>query len=320
MKKIKELIKNNSIIYEYYQHYKRLKLIERIEKMKTLSIEEKKKNIEVLYKQKIGHSISWNNPKTYTEKMQVEKLYNYKEIKTVLSDKYRVREWIKEKIGDKYLVPLLGVWDSFEEIDFDNLPNRFVLKTNHGSGSVLIVKDKSKLNYKKVKRLFDDWMKIDFAYTNGFEMQYSNIERKIIAEEYLETEQRELQDYKFLCFDGNPVFCWVDIGRFSKHTRTVFDLKWNLQPWTQAEYGISKEKIERPKNFDEMINISKKLCKGFSQVRVDLYNIEGKIYFGEMTFTNGSGFDKIIPEKYDIVLGNLWKNMIGEKNETTEFI
>ncbi len=239
--------------------------------------------------------------------MQWSKFYDTTPIKTTLSDKYLVREWVAEKIGAEYLIPLLGVWDRFSEIDFDALPDRFVLKTNHGSGSVIIVKDKSRFDKADAGRCFDDWINIDYGYATGYELQYSGIKRKIIAEKYVETELGELQDYKFLCFDGKPYFCWVDLGRFGKHTRNVYDLDWKLQLWNQYTYGNSAAPIPKPKNSEKMIEIATVLCQGFSHVRVDLYNIEGKIYFGEMTFTNGCGFDRIIPDKYDFMLGELWK-------------
>ena len=239
--------------------------------------------------------------------MQWEKIYDKNPIKTTLTDKYAVREWVEGKIGKDYLIPLIGVWDSFDNIDFDLLPKQFVLKTNHGTGTNLIVKDKYKINMRRAKRMFDDWMKTDYAFTNSLQLHYRDIKRKIIAEKYLETNLGELQDYKFLCFDGKPCFCWVDLGRYSKHTRTVFDMNWKLQPWTQASYGIANYDIPMPKNFDMMIDIANILSKGFSHVRVDLYNIDGKIYFGEMTFTNGSGLDPIIPKEYDKVLGDYWK-------------
>ena len=145
---------------------------------------------------------------------------------------------------------------------------------------------------------------MDFAYTNLFEMHYSQIDRKIIVEQYIESEKGELQDYKFLCFGGAPKFCWVDLGRYTKHTRTVFDMNWQKQPWTQSKTTV--DNIPKPKNFEKMIEIAAKLSEGFAQVRVDLYNVDGKIYFGEMTFTNGSGFDRIIPAEYDKALGDLW--------------
>ncbi len=293
-------------LYDYYCQLLHLIKIFKIKRLKKKNTKQRRQIISKMYFERIGHTIDWEKLQTYTEKMQWEKLNNLNPLKTTLSDKYLVREWVINKIGSEYLIPLLGVWNSFNEINFNTLPDQFVLKTNHGSGTNLIIKNKNEINLKKSKQMFDNWMEIDFAYTTGFELHYSNIKRKIIAEKYLETNLGELQDYKFICFDSKPYYCWVDLGRFGKHTRTVFDLNWNLQPWTQASYGIYKNKINKPEKFDKMIELVTILCQGFSQVRVDLYNVEGRIYFGEMTFTNGSGFDQIVPEEYDLMLGNLW--------------
>ncbi|EGG89633.1 hypothetical protein HMPREF0491_00763 [Lachnospiraceae oral taxon 107 str. F0167] len=294
-------------LYDYYQHMKRMKVLANAKRLESLPEEKYNDLIEKEYLKVFGNILDWNNLRTYTEKMQWEKIYDKNPIKTTLTDKYAVREWVEGKIGKDYLIPLIGVWDSFDNIDFDLLPKQFVLKTNHGTGTNLIVKDKYKINMRRAKRMFDDWMKTDYAFTNSLQLHYRDIKRKIIAEKYLETNLGELQDYKFLCFDGKPCFCWVDLGRYSKHTRTVFDMNWKLQPWTQASYGIANYDIPMPKNFDMMIDIANILSKGFSHVRVDLYNIDGKIYFGEMTFTNGSGLDPIIPKEYDKVLGDYWK-------------
>ena len=275
-------------------------------RMKKLPIDKQKELLSSMYAEKIGHPLDWNNLRTYTEKMQWEKIENKDPRKTMLADKHAVRNWVANLVGEDYLIPELGVWSKFDDIDFDKLPNQFVLKTNHGTGTNYIVKDKSKMNIKEARKKFNDWMKMDFGYFNGFETHYSNIVPQIMAEEYLETEYGELQDYKFLCFNGEPYYCWVDLGRYSKHTRNVYDLEWNLQPWNQATYGVYKEPIPKPLNYDKMIDLVRILCKDFAQVRVDLYNVAGKIYFGEMTFTNGRGFDRIIPEEYDLILGDLW--------------
>ena len=154
--------------------------------------------------------------------------------------------------------------------------------------------------------MFKDWLSTDFGY-KSLELHYSGIAPKIIAEEYIETEYGELQDYKFLCFGGKPYFCWVDMGRYSNHTRNVYDLNWELQPWNQEAYAHYEKPIPRPENFEKMIEIATILSQGFSHVRVDLYNVNGKIYFGEMTFTNGGGFDRILPTEYDRKLGDLWQ-------------
>lgn len=292
--------------YNYYLHVKRRRKIKYIEKIKQKPFEDYQKILSDLYKKKIGHELDWNNLTTYTEKMQWEKIFNKNPMKSKLSDKYEVREWVSSKIGKQYLIPLLGCWDNFEDIDFSELPNQFVLKTNHGSGTNFIVKDKSKINIKMARKLFKDWMETDYGYNTGFELHYSDIKPKIIAEKYMESEMGELQDYKFLCFNGKAHYCWVDMGRYTNHTRNVYDLDWNLQPWNQASYGVYPKPIQRPKNFEKMIELTNILCKEFSHVRVDFYNIDGKIYFGEMTFTNGSGFDPIIPNEYDKILGDLW--------------
>lgn len=293
-------------LYDIYAHQKRKANIRRIEKIKKMPFEKQLLILEDMYEKRIGHKFDWNNLRTYTEKMQWEKVYHKDPLKVKLADKYAVRDWVAEKIGDRYLIPLLGVYKSFDEIDFSKLPNQFVMKTNHGSGTNYIVKDKSQFNEKRARVIFNDWMATDYAYNTGFELHYSEIERRIIIEKYLETPQNELQDYKFLCFDGEPKFCWVDMGRYSNHTRNVYDLQWQLQPWNQERYGIYKDPIPCPPNFDKMIEIARKLSKGFAHVRVDLYNVEGEIYFGEMTFTNGSGLDRIIPEEYDRKLGDMW--------------
>lgn len=294
-------------LYDVYEHLKRKNNIKRIEEIKRLPFEKQLLILEDMYEKRIGHKLDWNNLQTYTEKMQWEKVYHQDLLKVKLADKYAVRDWVADKIGDQYLIPLLGVYKSFDEIDFSKLPNQFVIKTNHGSGTNYIVKDKKSFNKKRARLMFKDWMATDYAYNTGFELHYSKIERRIIIEKYLVTPQNELQDYKFLCFDGEPKFCWVDMGRYSNHTRNVYNLEWQLQPWNQECYGIYKEPIPCPTNFDKMIDVAQMLSKGFAHVRVDLCNVEGNIYFGEMTFTNGSGLDRIIPEEYDKILGDMWK-------------
>ncbi len=294
-------------LYDYYAHLKRKKRIRQIERIKKMPFNKQLSTLENLYEKRIGHPLDWNNLKTYTEKMQWEKVYNDDPRKVQLANKYAVRQWVADKIGEQYLIPLLGVYDSFDEIDFSVLPDQFVMKTNHGSGTNYIVKDKSQLDLKRAKQMFDDWMATDYAYNTGLELHYSKIKRRIIIEKYLETTQKELQDYKFLCFDGEPHFCWVDMGRYSTHTRNVYDLEWKLQPWNQERYGVYKDPIPCPPNFEKMVEIARVLSTGFAHVRVDLYNVDGTIYFGEMTFTNGSGLDRIIPEEYDRKLGDLWK-------------
>lgn len=259
-----------------------------------------------MYKRATGKRLDLKNPTTYREKMQWAKLYDSTEIKTRLSDKILVRDWVKQKVGEKYLVPIYGVWDSFDDIDFDKLPEAFVLKANHGSRMNLIVKDKSGLNLANAKELTEQWLATNYAYRFGMELHYKDILPRLYAEKLLEAKNGELPDYKFLCFNGKPCYCWVDIDRFTDHCRNIYDMQWNLQPWSQG-YKTSDKIIEKPKGFDKMVEIASKLCEDFSHVRVDLYDINGDVYFGEMTFTNGSGYEKVLPEKYDRLLGEMWK-------------
>lgn len=143
-------------------------------------------------------------------------------------------------------------------------------------------------------------------------MQYKDIKPKIIAEKFINDKNNHLNDYKFLCFDGKVYYCWVDMDRYSNHTRNVYDVNWQLQPWNQNTFENAEFDIQKPKNYEEMIIIAEKLSRGFSHVRVDLYNVDGKIYFGEMTFTSGNGFSLIYPEEYNLMLGSLWNLPIQE--------
>lgn len=284
------------------------------------SINEKNysKILSKIYKNQMREELDWSNIRTYNEKMQWAKLYDKNPLKTTLTDKYLVREWVSSKIGDNYLVPLLGVWDTFEEINFEKLPDKFVLKTNNGSGTNIIVSDKRKFNKLEAKKKIDKWLKTNFAFVTGFEMHYKEIKSKVIAEEYLEDKNGDLKDYKFFCFDGVVYYCWIDSQRFNDHRRNVYNLEWELQEWTQHNYKNTDLEVSKPDNFESMVNIAKDLCQGFPHVRIDLYNVNGKIYFGEMTFTSGSGFEKIHPYKYNLMLGELWKLPIDNNQENRE--
>lgn len=294
-------------LYILWQHYHRVKEIKRVNELKNRPESEYPELIKARYEEVTGKKLDWNNLVTYREKMQWAKAYDSTLEKARLADKYLVREWISEKIGEEYLIPLLGVWDRAEQIDFDLLPDKFVLKTNHSSGFNIIVKDKKNLNIKSVRSKLNDWLDIDFAFYNGFELHYAMINRKIIAEEYVENQDGELPDYKFMCFNGKPYYCYVDVGRFGNHIQYVMDMDWKLQPWNDGYFGEKKETPIKPERFDDMKKMAETLCEGYSHVRVDFYYVNGKIYFGEMTFTNGCGYDPILPEEYDIKLGELWK-------------
>ena len=182
--------------------------------------------LKLRYKASTGEDLNLDNPKTFNEKIQWLKLYDSTPLKTRLADKYLVRDWIKEKIGEEYLVPLIGVWDKFDDIDFDALPKQFALKCNHSSGMNIIVTDKSKMNFAETKEKFDKWLKTNYAFVGGLELHYKNIPPKIIAEKYLKSDGG-LIDYRFYCMNGKPVQCWVD--KFSgtpDHVREIFDMNW----------------------------------------------------------------------------------------------
>ena len=272
----------------------------------TLDEDQYPKYLAKYYKKATGENLDWNHLNTYTEKMQWSKLYDKNPLKTTLSDKYAVRDWIEGKIGSEYLIPLLGVWNNFDEIDFSKLPTQFVLKTNHASGTNIIVHDKEKLDLDEAEKFFEKALKKNQTFSFGFQLHYDDIEPKIIAEELIQDSEGQLNDYKFICFDGEVHYCWVDVGRNTNHKRNVYDLDWNLQDWNQHTYANTDMELPRPKNYDLMIDLAKELCQGFSHVRVDLYNVDGKIYFGEMTFTNGSGFELIHPHSANLHLGSLW--------------
>lgn len=258
----------------------------------------------------LGISLDFNNVKRYTEKIQLRKLYHNK-MHSKLSDKYEVRKWVSNKVGDKYLIPLVGVWNNFDEIDFDKLPDSFVMKTNNASGTNVIISDKNKINIRLLKSKFDYWIKMQYWYYMGYEMHYQNIKPKIIAEKFIKAADGtdDLNDYKFLCFDGKVEYIWVDSGRYHNHKRATFDRDWNVMPFNQNE-KFSKNKNmyipTKPENFEEMLSVAETLAEGFDHVRVDLYNNGGKIYFGEMTFTNGCGYIRFVPDKYDFILGEKW--------------
>ncbi len=260
------------------------------------------KEINERYKNTFGRDINWENPKTYNEKLNIMKIYGATELKAKLTDKFLVRDWIKEKIGEEYLIPLIGVYDTFNDIDFEKLPERFVMKCNHDSGSVVICNNKNELNLKKLRKKYAYYLKRNFAGLS-YEMHYKDIKPKIIIEKYMGDD---IRDYKFLCFDGNAYYCRVDFDRFGNHTRNIYDLDWKLQDFNKGNYKNYEKEIMPPKHFEEMKNLVSKLCQGFDQVRVDLYEVDDRVYFGEMTFTNGEGFEIFVPDEYDYKIGEKW--------------
>lgn len=301
---MKEFIKKN--LYDIYYLYARRKQNKLNNHYESISPQEIKDLTAEKYTEIFNKPLDWNNLNTYTEKMQYMKIFGVNDLMSKLTDKLAVRDWVSEKIGSEYLIPLLGQWSNFNEINFDELPDKFVLKTNNASGTNLIVKNKNSLDIKKINKQFKLWLNKKQSYSFGFQMQYKNIKPMILAEAYLEDESNELRDYKFLCFNGMVEYCWIDESRYSNHKRNTYDRDWNIQPWNQLDYGNTDYDIDKTINFEKMVEVAEILSKDFAHVRVDLYNVNGVIYFGEMTFTNGSGFEPIFPAQYDSELGKLW--------------
>ncbi|MBQ3022817.1 MAG: glycosyl transferase [Clostridia bacterium] len=255
----------------------------------------------------MGKKLNLENPKVYTEKLQWLKIHNRKEEYTTMVDKFAVREYIAEKLGEEYLIPLLGVWDSPDDIDFDTLPDRFVLKCNHNSGTgMCICKDKSKLDFDKVRKELKKGINEDYFIISR-EWPYKNVKRRIIAEQYMEDKDGQFVDYKFYCFGGNIHSVMACIDRASGNPRFYyFDREWNLlrinKHGLEAPEGYS---VPKPECIDEMFEIAAKLSKDMPFVRIDLYQLEGKIYFGEITFFSSSGFAPTFPEETDKLFGSM---------------
>lgn len=263
------------------------------------------------YFRKTEKTLNLHNPKTYNEIIQWTKLYDIDDKKVKLVDKYQVREWIEKTIGKKYLIPLLGVWSNVEQIDFQKLPKKFVLKCNHGCGYNIIVTDKTQVNQEECRKKLNAWLHEDFAFKNGFELQYSKIPKCIIAEEYIENNNEDLYDYKVFCFNGKAKYIMFLSNRKQGLKMQFYDLEWNLQPFVYS-YEKNNELIKKPDNLQELIECAEKLAKDFIQVRVDFYRLnDGSWKFGEMTFTSASGIAKWEPEEYDRILGDMIK--ISEK-------
>lgn len=279
------------------------------------STSQKEKYIKKQFKKKLGYEIDFNKePETFNQKIQFRKLYDNNPLYSICADKYRVREYVKEKIGEEYLIPLYLVTDKLTEEQWDKLPNSFVAKANHNSGPVQIVKDKNKVDKKKIIKELNNQLKIDYGIVS-MEKFYSNIPRKIIVEKLLIDKTRTiLQDIKINCFKEKDKY-FLDLCSREKIEGKVlsvlYDQNWKNLKVTGGNLDIKE--YRKPENLDEILKISKKLSENFKYVRVDLYNIEEKIYFGELTFCENSGFEKFTDRLWDYKFGSYWKNFKWEK-------
>lgn len=266
-------------------------------------------DIEVInkwYKKHAGCLPNLENPKKFSEKQQWYKLNDRKPLQEKCADKYEVREYIKSCGYGSLLNEIYGIYEKVEDIDIDKLPKQVVLKATHGSGFNLIVKDKDNVNWKMWKRIMKSWLNQDI-YWSGREWVYKNLKRRIVVEKYLEDETGELRDYKFFCFNGEPRFMQLEVGRFGKNkTRNFYDMEWKLMPFGKELPHNPDLHVEKPYAFEEMKRIAKELSKPFTFVRVDLYQVGGKVYFGELTFFPAGGAPDFVPKEYDEVVGNMW--------------
>lgn len=269
------------------------------------SILDDKEYLKGQFKYRFGYDLDFDNPKTYNEKINVDKLGNRDPFKTRLADKYLVKEWVKEKIGEKHVTKLYGVWDDANDIDFNVLPSSFALKVNNASDRNIIVKDKNCIDQDQVRKQLNEWMRINFAYY-GRELQYKGIVPKVLCEEYLEGLADNVYDYNVFCFHGEPEYIWCIKGSHKPDCQASFyNKQWEMQPFS---YGYPKDNVlaPKPEKLDEMLELTRVLCKDFPHVRVDWYIMpDGRVLFGEMTFSTWSGFQHFVPEEYDAYFGSL---------------
>lgn len=263
------------------------------------------RELEAWYNDRTGSNMNIAEPKTFNEKIQWLKIHDATMLKSHLSDKYLAKEYIRSLLGEEYIIKTLGVFDRFEDIDFDTLPDKFVIKSTHGSGQVAIVKDKSALDKEKLRQRTQRWLSTNYAFNCGFEVHYYNMIPRLIVEEFMEGINDDLYDYKFMCINGKVEFIWVDTDRFTDHRRNLYDSEWNLLP-ERLLWENSDKEIPKPCELEKLIKLSERLSRGFALVRCDFYILpDGGIKFGELTFTSASGIDKWIPDEADVKYGEM---------------
>lgn len=256
------------------------------------------------YKLRTGKILDLDNPVYYNEKIQWIKLYYRDPILKKLVDKYSVRDYVKEKIGEKYLIPIYGVYNSVEEIDFQLIPDQFVMKLTNGSGFNYICTNKTSQEIKKIKSRFKKWLETDF-YTFGREWAYKDVRNRIICEKLLDDNSKTgLKDYKVFCFNGQPKVIQVDYNRFSNHKRNLYTTNWEYMNVSIKYDTDPNQKIDKPACLEEMLNCARLLSKGFPHVRVDFYYLDDRIYFGELTFYHGAGYVNFKPDEFEKQMGD----------------
>lgn len=260
--------------------------------------------IKLLFKVEMGYVPDLENPRTINEKLQWIKIYDHNPLYTKMVDKIAVKDYVKEKIGGEHIIRTLGIWDSYDDIDFETLPEKFVLKCNHDSGGLVIVKDKEKMDRKMARKTISSSLRINY-YKKYREWPYKDIKAQVFAEEYLDAGKDGLTDYKFFCFNGEPKF--INVSRF-EHTDeeeiSFYSLDWKPTPFQRSDHKVLSIDPPRPAHLDEMISISRKLSEGIPFLRVDLYEFKDRILFGELTLFPTAGMAKYGPEGWSETLGS----------------
>lgn len=259
--------------------------------------------LNLYYKAIFGEDLNLKNPITFNEKLQWLKLYDRRSEYTIMADKYAVKQYVADKIGSEYIIPTLGVWNHFDDIDFEKLPNQFVLKCTHDSGGLVICRDKSKLDLKAARKKIETCLKRNYFW-QAREWPYKHIKPQVLAEMYMEDEsEKELKDYKVFNFLGEPKLIQVDFDRFVGHKRNLYTPTWKL---INAEIGYPSDKtheIARPEKLEEMLEMASKLSIGMPHIRTDFYSIRDRIYFGELTLYHAGGFAQFKPKEFGEKLG-----------------
>lgn len=270
--------------------------------------------LRICYRAVFGKKLNLNNPRTFNEKLQWLKLHDHNPLYTIMADKAEVKKYVSEKIGQEYIIPTIGVWERFEDIDFSKLPDKFVLKCTHDSGGLVICKDKEKLDLDTAKEKIEKCLKRPFFYV-GREWAYKNVKPRIIAEALMEEDaSEELMDYKLMCFNGQVKCSFVCSQRHTGNGVHVnfYDTEWKEMPF-ERHYPRSKKIINKPVSYETMVQLAQKLSIEIPFVRVDFYEINERPYFGELTFYPGNGFEEFTPERYDLLLGD-WIKLPGGNN------
>lgn len=261
------------------------------------------------YKRKLGEKLDLMSPQTFCEKLQWLKIYDRRPEYTMMVDKYKVRQYISEVIGNEYLIPILGHWNNFNEIDFNALPNQFVLKCNHDSGGLIICRDKKNLDIDWARKKINKCLKKNYFWS-GREWPYKNVKPCIIAEKFMiDDVSQNLIDYKFYCFNGEPKFLYISEGLEDHSTAKIsfVNLDWTFAPFKRSDYRSFSKLPKKPVNFSKMIEFAKFLSRDIPFLRVDFYEINNRLFFGELTFFPTSGFQTFEPDTWNLTLGS-WIN------------